>query len=181
MLSSQAARHTYLKQQISMRVIGLGMSEYKTAWTVGGAQRSDAELLKVLSDLLQAVGQMRVLGKLPEEAVAPSMKPKSFKQLGTPTAEAAELEQQEIIDLESLKAKAIQRRVELERNGFIDTVQENMPKAPPRLNTKGASAAQLYARRAQPRGPLALHSARQDSHVHLVQRRGRAGRQRRER
>ena len=68
----------------------------------------------------------------PQAAVVPVMKRKTFKALGTPTAQAKELEHS-IKDLspEELLALARARRVELEAAGEVDRVHDVQPSKAP--------------------------------------------------
>eukprot|EP00965_Chrysotila_dentata_P027095 899398-Pleurochrysis_carterae.AAC.1 len=74
-----------------MRVLGLGLTEHAISWLTGGKQRSNGELLDALAKVLKGEAQLQADGALPTEAVAPRMKSKTFKQLGTPTVDAEEL------------------------------------------------------------------------------------------
>eukprot|EP00965_Chrysotila_dentata_P117688 3888680-Pleurochrysis_carterae.AAC.1 len=49
-LPSAAKQHTYLREQIEMRVLGLGLAEQAISWSTGGKQRSNGELLDALAN-----------------------------------------------------------------------------------------------------------------------------------
>eukprot|EP00965_Chrysotila_dentata_P124764 4125016-Pleurochrysis_carterae.AAC.1 len=42
-------KHNYLREQIEMRVLGLGLAEHAISWSTGGRQRSNDELLDALN------------------------------------------------------------------------------------------------------------------------------------
>ena len=115
----------WLREQIEMRVIGLGFVEFKTPWsssaddTVGTVE----DLSILLKEILGYENSMRIDGELPTAAAVPIMKRKSFKELGTPTVQANELAGtiKELSAAELLE-KAQQRRRELEEAGEIDCV-----------------------------------------------------------
>eukprot|EP00966_Prymnesium_polylepis_P264704 6114745-Prymnesium_polylepis.1 len=70
-----------------MRVIGLGFDEFKPAWSSStdeyiGTVNAPTEQLR---DILREEEQRRREGSLPEAAVVPHMRRKTFKELGTPT------------------------------------------------------------------------------------------------
>ena len=75
----------------------------------------------------------RIDGDLPTAAVVPVMKRKSFKELGTPTAQAAALADKVLSLPEAeLLQRAEARRQELVEAGELDEVADNQPlRAPP--------------------------------------------------
>lgn len=79
--------------------------------------------------------ERRISNELPTVAVVPVMKRKSYKQLGDPTVQAAQLSGavKELSPAELLKL-AEERRVELEEAGEIDRLGDVMPEKPPELN-----------------------------------------------
>eukprot|EP00965_Chrysotila_dentata_P018291 609060-Pleurochrysis_carterae.AAC.1 len=48
-ISSAKDQHIYLREQIEMRVLGLGLAEHAISWSTGGKQRSNDELLDALA------------------------------------------------------------------------------------------------------------------------------------
>ena len=79
----------WLREQIEMRVVGLGWVEFKTNWS-----SSKDEVVGTVSDL---VGQLKDImeeeedREIPEAAVAPILQRKTFRELGTLTMQAKEL------------------------------------------------------------------------------------------
>ena len=120
-----------------MRVIGLGFTEFKTAWssskdeTVGTV----ADLSAVLTEILMEEEERRVCRELPEVAVVPVMKRKSYKELGDPTVQATQLTGtiKELSAAELLKL-AEERREQLEEVGEIDRLADVMPEKSPPLD-----------------------------------------------
>ena len=76
-----------------MRTRGLQWVELKTKWS--SSRDEDAgtvpELTNHLKEILKVEKQRRDAGELPTHAPAPIMKRKTFKQLGSPTAQVAAL------------------------------------------------------------------------------------------
>ena len=115
----------WLREQIEMRVIGLGFDEYKAAWSSSKDENiGSIDDLKVqLRDILMEERQRRDEGELPEAAVVPQMRRKTFKELGTPTVQAAALADKvlELPELELLE-RAHKERERLVKAGEIDEV-----------------------------------------------------------
>ena len=124
----------YLREEIEMRVIGLGFEEYKTAWSsskdehVGTVDDLSSQLQLILAD----ERERRASGELPERAVVPQMRRKTYKELGTPTVQAAALAVQVLsIDEGLLLERAKEKRQQLEDTGELDAVGDNQPELPP--------------------------------------------------
>uniref|UniRef100_A0A6S9ZF86 Uncharacterized protein n=1 Tax=Chrysotila carterae TaxID=13221 RepID=A0A6S9ZF86_CHRCT len=130
-LSSAASQHAYLREQIEMRVLGLGLAEHAISWSLAGAQRSNEELFTVLHNMLKAEAQLRTDGALPTEAVPPRMRPKNFKKLGSPTADAEELMTVDQIDASQLRSAADAARTANDEELVTDAVQDRQPSEPP--------------------------------------------------
>jgi hypothetical protein len=115
----------WLREQIEMRVIGLGFDEYKAAWSSSKDENiGSIDDLKVqLRDILMEERQRRDEGELPEAAVVPQMRRKTFKELGTPTVQAAALANKvlELPELELLE-RAYKELERLVKAGKIDEV-----------------------------------------------------------
>lgn len=132
-LSSNQLQLDWLREQIEMRVVGLGWIEFKIQWSSG----SDAEVGTVsslrsqLSDILIE----EVERTIPEAAPAPIMTRKTFKQLGSWTAQAEQLSSQCLtMSAEQLLAAAQRKRAELEAMGELDTIGDRQPRDPPPLD-----------------------------------------------
>lgn len=93
-LDSDQLRLDWLREQIETRVIGLGWVEFRSQWSSGKEEAvgTITNLTRHLSEILEAE-QERVL---PEAAAAPIMQRKTFKELGTPTAQAETLADQRL-------------------------------------------------------------------------------------
>ena len=134
---SDGQQRAALREQIEMRVIGLGMVEFETAWSSKADESvgSVAHLSEVLKKILMEEEEMRREGRLPGEAVPPVLKVKTLKTLGTPTAYAEELQKEIAVGTAQLKQAALaeqKRRVEA---GITDDVADVMPFQPPALTT----------------------------------------------
>ena len=119
-----------------MRVRGLGFSEFRSRMRWSSSKDEDvgtvAELTALLQDILMEERELDCTGDLPEAAVVPIMKRKTFRELGESTAQAQalgstikELSPEELLEL------ANQRRAELEAAGEIDRVADDQPLEPP--------------------------------------------------
>ena len=80
-----------MREQIEMRVRGLQWVEFKAKWS--SSKDEDAgtvpELTNHLKEIVKVEKARREAGELPDSAPAPIMKTKTFKELGTPTAQAS--------------------------------------------------------------------------------------------
>eukprot|EP00965_Chrysotila_dentata_P232003 6198706-Pleurochrysis_carterae.AAC.1 len=129
-LSSAAAQHAFLREQLEMRVLVLGLTKHAISRSTGGQARLRAE------------------GALLTEAVALRAKLKTHKQLGTPTVDAEELAEIEVLDLEKLKTAASEARSASDAPLDSDAVQDRQPSAPSALDASLVGA--------QARGEVAL-------------------------
>lgn len=132
-LGSEQLRLDWVREQIEMRVIGLGWVEFRTQWSSGKDESVGnlSDLMCHLADILCEEEERPI----PEAAAAPIMRRKTFKELGTPTAQAEELSDQRLsMSSEQLLAAAERKRAELEANGELDTVGDRQPKDPPPLD-----------------------------------------------
>lgn len=121
-----------------MRVIGLSWTDWKTPWSSSTDENyvgTVGQLRKHLEEVLEEESNLHRRGELPskEEALAaecpaPQFRRKSFKSLGTPTVQAAELADDKVdISPEEVLAAALERRRELEAQGEIDWVSDRQP------------------------------------------------------
>eukprot|EP00965_Chrysotila_dentata_P197674 6178329-Pleurochrysis_carterae.AAC.1 len=85
---------------------------------------------------MAAEGRLRADGALPTEAVAPRARPKTFKQLGTPTVDSEELAEIEVIDAAQLKAAADVARAAADDELVGDSLQDRQPSVPPALDKR---------------------------------------------
>lgn len=132
-ISSEQLRLDWLREQIEMRVVGLGWIEFKPQWSSGKDDNvgSIEDLTNHLSDILDEEAERPI----PEAAAAPIMRRKTFKELGTPTAEAEQLADQSLsLSTEQLLAQAQAKRAELEARGELDMVGDRQPRLPPPLD-----------------------------------------------
>ena len=89
--SEEQAALDWLREQVEMRTRGLQWVEFKAQWSSKHNEETGTvpELSNHLKEILKVEKTRREAGELPTHAPAPIMKRKSFKQLGTPTAQAA--------------------------------------------------------------------------------------------
>jgi hypothetical protein len=93
-------------------------------------------LSRQLKEIVEEEREQRAAGELPEDAPAPIMKAKTFKQLGTRTAQAEALAEQrpELTD-DELRAKAKLERTRLEAAGEICAIGDEQPKNAPSFSS----------------------------------------------
>ena len=126
----------YLRLQIEMRVRGLGFAQFRSQMRWSSSKDENvgtvAELTALLEEILMEEHNLSFSGDLPDAAVVPTMKRKSFKELGTPTAQAKAIgttikdySPEELLEL------ANKRRAQLEADGEIDRVADEQPDEPP--------------------------------------------------
>jgi len=150
----------YLRNQIEMRVIGLGWTQFGTRWS---SRKDDSvgsldHLKSLLKDVLAEEKALGRLGQLPTCAAPPPMRVKSYKQLGTPCIDAQELQGQvrasvrpsvrpsarpparprravyccqALFNVDELEAKAQLVREQREAAGISDRVEDGQPELPP--------------------------------------------------
>ena len=134
-IETNQSKLDWLREQIEMRVIGLGFDEFKPAWssskdTFIGTVDDLSEQLRVI---LMEEQQRRDEEELPNAAVVPQMRRKTFKELGTPTVQAKALADK-VLELPAaeLLERARAERERLQDAGEIDEVFDNQPEeAPP--------------------------------------------------
>ena len=124
----------YLREQIEMRVIGVGFDEFKAAWSssknedIGTVQ----SLTEHLHEILMEEDQRRREGTLPANAVVPQMRRKTYKELGTPTLQAGDLAGKvKELPAGELLERAQRERARREAMGELDTVRDLQPERPP--------------------------------------------------
>ena len=131
------AQLDYLRLQIEMRVIGLGFTEFKTPWSSGKDEHvgSVGDLTQLLEAILMEEHERAACGELPEVAVIPVMKRKTFKALGDPTVQAGTLGATiKAFTSEELLALAEHKRGEMEAAGELDQVADEQPANPPAID-----------------------------------------------
>ena len=126
----------YLRLQIEMRVRGLGFVEFAPRMRWSSSKDQDvgtvAELTALLEDILCEERDLDCSDDLPDAAVVPIMKRKTYRELGETTSQAKELGTTiKELSPEELLALVNQRREELEANGEIDRVNDEQPDEPP--------------------------------------------------
>ena len=119
-----------LREQIEMRTRGLQWVEFNKKWS--SKQDDDVgtvpELTSHLKDILVTEGERRAANALPLHAPAPIAKRKTYKELGTPTAQAIELAGQRLkLSDAELRVAAERERARLEASGEIDHVGDRQP------------------------------------------------------
>lgn len=131
---SAQAKLDWLREQVEMRTRGLQWVEMKAAWSSASDEHvgSIEELTGHLKEIIQEERERRQAGELPEQAPAPIFKRKSFKELGTPTAQAEELAAKYTeLSVEEFREAAEQERERLQAVGEIDRVSDLQPAAAP--------------------------------------------------
>ena len=134
-ISSTQLKLDYLREQIEMRVVGLGFDEFRTKWSsskdevIGSVDDLTAHLKEILLEEQERLQE----GSLPDAAVVPTMRRKTFLELGTATPQAEELAGKCLeLPLDELLARAEKERARLETIGELDCTADVMPKeAPP--------------------------------------------------
>ena len=128
----------WLREQIEMRTRGLQWVDFATRWssTLDSGVGTVGDLTGHLKELVEEEQERRAAGELPEAAPAPVSKRKTFKELGTPTAQAEELALQRVeLTPEELRVKAEIERDRLEAIGEIDTVADQQPEDAPSFSS----------------------------------------------
>ena len=135
-MPNDQARLDYLRLHIEMRVRGLGFVEFRPRMRWSSSKDEDvgtiAELTALLEEILMEERDLDCSGDLPESAVVPIMKRKTYRELGESTAQAKELGSTiKELSPEELLELANARRAELEAAGEIDRAADDQPDEPP--------------------------------------------------
>ena len=95
---SAQANLDWLREQIEMRTRGLQWVEFKAKWSSSNDENIGTvdELAAHLRTIIEHERARRAAGELPSSAPAPILRRKSFKDLGTPTAQALALAEQRL-------------------------------------------------------------------------------------
>jgi len=135
---TDAAVTRYLKEQISMRVIGCGWSQFDTPWSSNVDPRigTHAHLLEVLGNILVYEAAQRSANRLPTVAAPPTLRASTLKVLGTPTCDIEEIEKECEISVERLEEAALEEQARRAAAGITDDVQDIMPFAAPPLTSE---------------------------------------------
>ena len=158
--SATQAKLDWLREQIEMRTRGLQWIDFKAKWSssldahVGTIEELTAQvgshcalsLIYIIPDpdpdpslsptpqlkeIVEEERTQRAAGELPEAAPAPVGKRKTFKELGTPSAQAEALaEQRVVLSEEEMRERAELERERLEAAGEIDRVGDAQPDLP---------------------------------------------------
>ena len=132
----EAPQKAYLREQIEMRVLGLGWMQFETAWSSGKDKHigSIAHLRKHLDEILvHEMGQRR-LKRIPTEAAAPEMKARTMKELGTATCDSKELAAKALFSVEEVRLAAIAEQARRDEAGEDDVLEREQPEDPPPLD-----------------------------------------------
>ena len=129
-IESNQKKLDWLREQIEMRTIGLGFDEFKPAWSSSKDEAIGTfdDLFDLLKDILLEELDRKREDALPERAVVPQMRRKSFKELGTPTVQATELADKVIsLPAAELLERAMAERQRMVEAGEVDDVAEEQP------------------------------------------------------
>ena len=127
-LSSKSAKLEALKEQIRMRSLGLGWTDYAIAWSKDGKERTPAELAAHLKECIRGSGKK----------VAPTVATLARKELptlGEQASEVATLDAQQSARAGHLLANARRVRTEREAAGLGDRYSELQPTTRPDPST----------------------------------------------
>eukprot|EP00966_Prymnesium_polylepis_P332779 7388258-Prymnesium_polylepis.1 len=137
----EAQQLEYLRDQIEMRVLGLGWTQYATRWSSSKDANigSVAHLMELLEEIISAEisAARHTAGTekgLPTEAAPPQGEWRDSMQLGTLDADALEVRSRTRFSSSELRQKAaarMQQRIEL---GISDTVEMMQPQDAPKFN-----------------------------------------------
>jgi len=126
-LDAKSRKVQYLKDAIKIRVIGFGWSELHVAWSAGGVDKTVVQLTAELAAILEEEETREV----PTVAPVPSLKRKTFKQLGAPIEQLEELSAAFEVDNATFQQAADVERRRREADFETDAHQRRQPHAPP--------------------------------------------------
>jgi len=133
-----APQRAYLKEQIEMRVLGLGWTQFATAWSSGKDAHvgTIAHLQKLLEEILLYEMAQRRLQRIPTEPAAPEMKARTMKELGTATCDAQELAAQSLFSVEEVRLAAVAEQLRRDEALEDDPVEREQPADAPTLDAE---------------------------------------------
>jgi len=131
-----APQKAYLKEQIEMRVLGLGWTQFATVWSSGKDAHigTIVHLQKLLEEILVYEMAQRRLQRIPTEAAAPEMKARTMKELGTATCDAQELAAQSLFSVEEVRLAAVAEQLRRDEALEDDPVEREQPSVAPPLD-----------------------------------------------
>lgn len=125
----KGAKVEYLKDAISIRVLGFGWKDLKVVWQPSG-EKTDDQIVR-LTNHLKHVIEVEGMRRIPDEPYIPQLQRKTLPQLGSPTPQVEELDAQAQVGLEAFKAAALAERERREAEGQGDSHELRQPPAPP--------------------------------------------------
>ena len=133
-----APQKAYLKEQIEMRVLGLGWTQFATTWSSGKDAHvgTIAHLQKLLEEILVYEMAQQRLKRIPTEPAAPEMKARTMKELGTATCDAQELAAQSLFSVEEVRLAAVAEQLRRDEALVDDPVEREQPADAPTLDAK---------------------------------------------
>ena len=126
-LSSEAKRIEELKEQIRMRVLGLGWPDLHTPWSKGGEAFDSAHLKAHLATILTA----EKTRPIPDKPPVPLLDRKALPQLGTATDAKLLLDQRAAEAAGGFEAAARAEKARREAAGIGDSHAERQPPVAP--------------------------------------------------
>ena len=125
-LESRSAKLAALKEQIRIRVLGLGWSDLSTAWSKDGAPYTPAELMMHLKKVISEQARRTIPNKPP----VPGLQRKELSTLGTSTSDAGRLDAQEAAGGAAVEAAARAAKAAREAKGIGDSYQARQGSRP---------------------------------------------------
>ena len=132
-LGSATKKHEFLREQIEMRVLGLGWETFKISWTKKGKPTPQETLIERLQKIMTdeiAEGRLKRLPKSLDDVPLPMMRAKTLKQLGTPTCDMTEMLTTSFFSAEQIVAARDKERARREAVGLVDSVQDRQGEKP---------------------------------------------------
>jgi hypothetical protein len=127
-----------LKEQIRIRVVGLGWSDLHVPWSKGGEAFGSAHLL---TELKTIIAEQRTR-QVPTKAPVPRMERKALPLLGSPTQDLKDLDQRVADDDEAFATAARVEKARREAAGVGDSFENRQAVRPPPI-TVGMRLEQL--------------------------------------
>ena len=125
-LPSKSAKLEAVKEQIRIRVLGLGWADLSTPWTVDGAVLTPAMLMVHLKKIITEQARRTAPTKPP----VPGLERKELPSLGTRTSDVAMLDTKELEKGSTLEAAARATKAAREAKGVGDSYQERQGSRP---------------------------------------------------
>ncbi len=129
-LTSKSAKLEAVKENIRMRVVGLGWDDCRTAWSKNGKEYTPDELAQHLKNIIRDTRNR----KIPKNAPVVLPMRKELPVLGTQTSDVVAIDAARLATSDEFEANARRIRDDREANGIGDSCGNKQPMSAPNVD-----------------------------------------------